>query len=88
MDGSLVMLIGVMFELMAERKGVYIWLVKQDCLKIHTFRDYFARNTFIGYRCSCQFPPYAVMYDADVLSDYLRNVIFKGTDLILARLMV
>jgi hypothetical protein len=24
MDGSLVMLIGVMFELMAERKGVYI----------------------------------------------------------------
>jgi hypothetical protein len=86
-DGILVMLSGGKIELMTKRRVVHICLGKQSSVETLTFTDYFGQNHLIGYRCPCQVPSYAVIYEGDVLSYYMRNIIMKGTDPILASLM-
>jgi hypothetical protein len=63
-DGNLVAVSGGKFELMAKRRSVHISMGKQNSVQVYRFRDYFAQNNYIGYRCTCQVPPNAVMYEA------------------------
>jgi len=51
------------------------------------FYDCWGQNLYFGHICPCQIPAYQIIYDADALSYFLRKIIFKGINLILASVM-
>jgi len=56
-------------------------------VQVRTFNDYFGQTNYLSYRCPCQIPAYEIIYDPEALAYFMRNMIFKGSNPVLARLM-
>jgi hypothetical protein len=88
-DGNLIKLSGGRdeLELVINKRGVSISLEQQEIAQIHTFYDCCVQKQYFRYTCPCQVAVHEIIYDPEALSYFMRNLIFKGSNSLLARLM-
>jgi len=56
-------------------------------MQVCTFSDCFRQKNYLSYRCPLQIPANEIIYDPEALAYFMRNMIFKGSNPVLARLM-
>ena len=74
-------------EISINKRGVNVRFEQQEIVQIRTFCDCYGQIQYFRYTCPCQIPAYEIIYDPEAQSYCMRNLVFKGSDSHLARLM-
>ena len=74
-------------QLVINKRGVNISFEQQEVAQIRIFYDYCGQKQYFRYTCPCQIPAHEIIYDPEALTYFMSNLIFKGSNGLLARLM-
>jgi hypothetical protein len=74
-------------ELAIHKRDVNTSFEKQEIVRLRTFYHFYDQVKYFRFTCPCQIPAHEIIYDPEALSYFMRNMIFKGSNPVLTKLM-